>query len=233
MRRKTKKKKKNERRRKNTRKRKRMETKGKRGGAHSLSVRPSKAQTKLSPTGLGPDRLEPDRLGPVDLARNSILTFPSVQTFNSQCMFLFSLLFSFCFCLFLFCTFFLFSALVLFFFGLHRDLPTHATPLLRNPPLPGPPKISLCFFPSPAPCSLFFSLSRGVFSWYCGRGSRSWTTQIVRLGFSAVILCEPRRPTTDHKPGATTAVKRRSGEWVAGVRIEFRIVSVTNGSLSP
>ena len=39
--------------------------------------------------------------------------------------------------------------------------------------------------------SLFFPLSekgRGVFSWNCGRGS-PWTTQMVCLGFSGVILC--------------------------------------------
>ena len=33
----------------------------------------------------------------------------------------------------------------------------------------------------------------GVFSSICGRGSRTWTTQSARLGFSVVILCEPRQ----------------------------------------
>ena len=40
----------------------------------------------------------------------------------------------------------------------------------------------------------FRVFSRRVFSWKCGCGSRSWTTKIVRSGFSGVILCEPRRP---------------------------------------
>ena len=59
-----------------------------------------------------------------------------------------------------------------------------------RPPSAGPPKISLFF---PPHFRSFFSLG-GVFSLYCGRGPRTWTTQNVRLGFSGVILCEPRRP---------------------------------------
>ena len=44
------------------------------------------------------------------------------------------------------------------------------------------------FFPLPSHFRSFFP-SRGVFSLNCGLGSRLWTTQIVRLGFSGVILC--------------------------------------------
>ena len=57
----------------------------------------------------------------------------------------------------------------------------------------GGPKISL-FFPLSRSSFAFFSLGR-VFSWNCGRGSRPSTTQIMGLGFSRVILCEPGRPT--------------------------------------
>ena len=51
----------------------------------------------------------------------------------------------------------------------------------------------LCFSLLPLHFRSFY-LSRGVFSLTCGHESRLWTTQIVRLGFSGVILCEPRRP---------------------------------------
>ena len=51
-----------------------------------------------------------------------------------------------------------------------------------------PPNFSLFFYPL------------GVFSWTCGRGPRPWTTQSVRLGFSGVILCEPRRPAGRRPP---------------------------------
>ena len=38
--------------------------------------------------------------------------------------------------------------------------------------------------------SVCLSVCQKVFSLNCGHGSRPWTTQIVRLGFSGVILCE-------------------------------------------
>ena len=48
--------------------------------------------------------------------------------------------------------------------------------------------------PSPAPFSLFFFAlggGGGVFSWNCGHGSRPWTTQIARFGFSGVFCVRP------------------------------------------
>ena len=56
-------------------------------------------------------------------------------------------------------------------------------------PHPNRPKIRAFVFPSPAPFSLYFSVS-GVFSWNCGHGSRPWTTQIARLGY----FVKPQRP---------------------------------------
>ena len=45
--------------------------------------------------------------------------------------------------------------------------------------------------------SFFLSLSLGVFSWNCGRGSKPWPTK-MRVS-AGVILCEPRRPTMDQQ----------------------------------
>ena len=67
------------------------------------------------------------------------------------------------------------------------------------------------FFHLPHPISLFIALS-GVFSWNCGPGSRPWTSQIVRLGFSDVILCEPwRPPKSGQKRSTPEAAQAKSG----------------------
>ena len=71
-------------------------------------------------------------------------------------------------------------------------------------PSSGPPKK---FFFS-RPFSLFFPY-RGVFWWNCGHGSRPWTTQIVRLGFSGVILWTP---------SATSTVKSQFGWCMTATR---------------
>ena len=83
----------------------------------------------------------------------------------------------------------------------------------------GRPNISRFFFLFPIQISPFFALS-GVFSWNCGHGSRPWTTQIVRLGFFRVILCEPRRPTgrVKEKKSAKFWAVRRRGVRRRGVR---------------
>ena len=47
-----------------------------------------------------------------------------------------------------------------------------------------------------AKISCFFSFPPQIsFTWNCGRGSRPWSTQSSRLGFSGVILCEKWQPT--------------------------------------
>ena len=55
----------------------------------------------------------------------------------------------------------------------------------------GDTKISR-LFPSPA-TNFVFCFSLWVSSWNCDRGSRTWSTQSARLGFSGVILCGERK----------------------------------------
>ena len=49
---------------------------------------------------------------------------------------------------------------------------------------------NFALFSSPAENITFVSLS-GAFSFKCGLGLRSWTTQIACLGFSAVFCASP------------------------------------------
>ena len=87
----------------------------------------------------------------------------------------------------MFCTVFLVPCVGVVVFGL---------PSLS--PDPRPPDLPKFRFFSPLPPhyrSFFFLLE--VFSLNCGRGSRPWTTQIARLGFSWIILCEPQRPRVE------------------------------------
>ena len=98
------------------------------------------------------------------------MTFPNVQTFCSRHVFFVLFVCSF---LLLFCSshFFVFPDLHL------PDLSLHGT--ARN----------FALFPSPAPCSLFSSSLEGLLAELEPRIAL-WTTQIVRFGFSGVILCE-------------------------------------------
>ena len=72
-----------------------------------------------------------------------------------------------------------------FFFALPLDRPSN----LHRTTLAGPPKISFFVFFLPPQIS-FPSLSLGVFSWNCGRGSRPRSTPNARLDCSGLILCE-------------------------------------------
>ena len=79
-----------------------------------------------------------------------------------------------------------------------------------GPPPPDPSP--LLFSPRTAQNFTIFSLSRPIFSFFlfrglfslnCGRGSRTWTTQIERLGFSPPFrphpsTPDPRAQTPDH-----------------------------------
>ena len=65
-------------------------------------------------------------------------------------------------------------------------------------------------FPSGHNFHSFFRLL-GVFSWNFGRGSRPNSTQSARLGFSGVILCEPRRPTSRRAVKLAKAALAQSG----------------------
>ena len=82
------------------------------------------------------------------------------------------------------CFFFFFFFLSLFFFP--------GTAFLPGPPFSRTAQ-NVAFFPLP-PQNSFILLSLFVFTWNCGRGSRPWSTQSVRLDFSGVILCKPWRP---------------------------------------
>ena len=52
---------------------------------------------------------------------------------------------------------------------------------------------NVAFHPLPSEMSFFLLYLEGLFSWICGRGSRPWSTQTARFGFSGVILCEQWR----------------------------------------
>ena len=75
----------------------------------------------------------------------------------------------------------------------------------------GGPTISRSF-PSPATIFNLSSLSWGLLEWNCGHGS---TPKFARcaLGFSGVILCEPRRP--QRTPGIVRPHSVNS--WLSGV----------------
>ena len=75
--------------------------------------------------------------------------------------------------------------------------------------------ISRFFFILPPQISFISSPSRVVFSWNCGRDSRPWTTRIVCLGFSELILCEPRRP--QRPQSVAQAIKAQGADLESGI----------------
>ena len=60
--------------------------------------------------------------------------------------------------------------------------------VLPRTAFPGTSLLPNVAFHSPATFFFLSSRSLGVFLWSCGRGSRPWTTQVARSGFSGVIL---------------------------------------------
>ena len=82
-------------------------------------------------------------------------------------------------------------------------LPGTALPLDR--PSPGPPKISLFFYPLPPQNSFFSSLS-GVFSWNFGGVFEGRDPQMCTFGLSGCRV-KPRRPHQTGPPGLHTTTR--------------------------
>ena len=115
---------------------------------------------------------------------NKFLLFLMCFLFRSKILFFFHTSFLF----FVFCFFLSFFLFVLFSIFCYFAL------------FPGPPKISLFFFPSPTPIPSFFSLSLGVFSMNFGCVSSSGTHKCAATSGIADVCVLPQRRTVKRSP---------------------------------